>query len=65
MDSKTHSPPSPPPGYQQTMQNVNNEQLGFNQTQNHQHQYQPSHQHQQSFPMQPRMPPPIVNEQGS
>lgn len=58
MDPKTHLSPSPPPGYQQTMQNTNNPQLGHHQHQQYQNPYQ------QSFPMQPQMPPPIVNEQG-
>ncbi len=63
MDPKTHSPPSPPPGYQQSMQqqNANNHQLGPNLQQHHP--YQPPYQ-QQTYPMQPQMTRPIVNEQG-
>lgn len=68
MDPKPYTTPvTPPPGYQQTMQNITNEQIGYNQ--NHQQLYH-SHQQtsvyttQQHIPMQPRMPPPIVNESG-
>jgi len=65
MDPKNYPPPTPPPGYQQTMQNINNEQIGNTPQQHHPYQQQYGHQHQQAnmYPMQPHMPPPIVNEQ--
>ncbi|XP_037046394.1 lipopolysaccharide-induced tumor necrosis factor-alpha factor homolog [Bradysia coprophila] len=64
MDSKIHSPPSPPPAYNQAMQNTDNEQQ-FGQSQQPQQQqqqhYQPPYQ-QNAFPMH-QMPPTVVNEQ--
>lgn len=67
MDSKTYRSPTPPPGYQQSMQNMNNEQIAHNQQPHPQHQHHYQHHHQANVytVVQPHnMPPPIIHEQG-